>query len=159
MVAGRPGTQYTAGCGVSSTTAVDSGGIPVPGKRRPVILAACACSLARRRAPCTLRPYRQASAIRASTASADAAATEASKIALRYSWGGHGAPVTDWQIVPANLGQPSTAVLTRNATATTADPSALDIATNHTASPSLALTPAAVRRASGADPNQARAVA
>jgi len=67
--------------------------------------------------------------------------------------------VTDWQIVPANLGQPSTAVLTRNATATTADPSALDIAANQTASPSLALTPAAVSRASGAAPNHASVAA
>ena len=159
MVAGRPGTQYTAGCGVSSTTAVDSGGIPVPGNRRPVILAACACSLARRRAPCTLRPYRQVSVSTVSTAKADAAATEASKIALRYSWGGHGAPVTDWQMVPANLGQPLTAVLTRNDTATTADPSTLDIATNQTVSPSLALTPDEVRRASGAAPNHASAAA
>lgn len=124
-----------------------------------MILAACACSLARRRAPCTLRPYRQASVITVSTASADAAASEASKIALRYSWGGHGPPVTDWQIVPANLGQPSTAVQTRNDTATTADASALDIAANHTASPSLALIPAAVRRASGAAPNHASVAA
>lgn len=83
IVAGRPGTQYTAGCGVSSTTAADSAAIPVSPRRRPVILAACACSVARRRAPCTLRPYRQASVIKVSTASADTAATEASKIALR----------------------------------------------------------------------------
>ena len=159
MVAGRPGTQYTAGCGVSSTTAVESGGIPVPGYRRPVIRAACACSLARRLEPATLRPYRQVSVSTVSTAKADAAATEASKIALRYSWGGHGPPVTDWQMVPANVGQPSTAVLTRNDTATTAEATTLDIAADHAASPSLALTPDEVRRASGAAPNHARAAA
>ncbi len=132
---------------------------PAPGRLRPVIRATSACARVRRRARCTLRPYRQPSTAAVSVPSSAAAPSAASKAALLYKVGAHAVPVTERQTASARLGQPVIAARTRNCRAATAEATALTMAVSQAASPSRALMPRAVSRVSSSGASQATASA
>jgi len=124
-----------------------------------VILAASACARVRCRARRTPRPYRHASTAAVSMAASAAPPSGTSKAALRYTTGVHARPAIDWHTAWASRGRPAAAAPASSATAAPALASTLAMAVSQAPSPSRALIPCLVSRASRAGTAHAAATA